>query len=240
MDSTEQSPVASPMPYLLSLGEDSEFYEYVLSLAFVTLFLLCCVLHRINPAPKVSFLDPILISVCTILSLYYLLHEQLFSLNSADRQPWPHYFLETWMFYCYTVCALTMILYIIYHLVTPFHQYEMISKVIRRLGRRTFIYITAMLWSIDVPDMCVHVVDETTTVYVFVYLYIFVLLTNALSELADNFCRHVIDRSVTNAVMFGAFLIVHINCCSINSGMRLNGNVFTFILTAYGLSNQIV
>ncbi|UEH20454.1 protein E7 [Elephant endotheliotropic herpesvirus 2] len=237
MASAENTQYVKP-EYLLSLGEDHELCTYLLIWALSILFLVCCLLHRLKPAPRVSFLDPVLLAVFTASSLYYLLHAKLSSLGDPLKHPWQHYFVETWMFYCYTVCVLTMVLYITYHVLTPLHQYEMISKVIKRLGRRTLLYIAAMLWSIDLKSMCVHVDDESSTMYVFVYLYIFVLLTNALSELADNFSRHVVDKSVTNAVMFAVFLLVHIKCCTINTGIKLNGNVFTFILTAYGLSNQ--
>ncbi|UEH20562.1 protein E7 [Elephant endotheliotropic herpesvirus 6] len=229
---------ATSYQYLTVLGDSAFFYSSLLLASFIVLFVLCCVVRRLAPAPGVSMLDPILLSTFTGLSMYRLITEELNS--GAVQRPWSNYFLECWLFYCYTVCMITFCLYIVYHSFRRLHSYETLQKLIRRISRRTFLYTSSMLFSLDMKSMRVHMIDENSMLYVFVYLYIFVMLCNTLSELVDKVANNLIERSIVNALLLAGFVIVHQQCCTINTGIKLNGNVFTLIFGMYGLSNQIM
>ncbi|AGG16026.1 protein E7 [Elephant endotheliotropic herpesvirus 1A] len=225
--------------YLIALGDDAVFYSYVLLAVFLVLFVLCCLVRRFIPAPDLSMLDPILLCLFTGLSIYHLVGEELASGGTVQLQ-WSDYFLECWLFYCYTVCVTTFFLYIIYHIFSRLHAYQTLPKLIRRICRRTFLYTSAMLLSLDMKSLRLYIRDDSTMLYVFVYLYIFVVLCNTLSELVDKVANSLIEKSTVNALLLAGFVIVHQQYCAINTGIKLNGNVFTFMFATYGLSNQIM
>ncbi|AHC02806.1 membrane protein EE43 [Proboscivirus elephantidbeta5] len=237
--------VYSYHPFEFFLLHDQVYGGYVVPIILTVisiLFIISCTVYIVCRAPLESIMDPLLSVIFTCLIIIRVKAEQLRNGGLLDYRM-TDIFLEDVCVECSLLCMICMVLYSVYHIVKyfkPDFYCRTWYRFYRSLSRRVAVLIACFMYSVDTRALCSKVVDYATLnaliFYIVIYFGILVYLSECVNELCDRFIR----RSLVNLAFFGLLLGLHVRCLVLNTGNRLNNNIFSFSLTVFFFSHQLL
>ncbi|QOE74369.1 protein E7 [Elephant endotheliotropic herpesvirus 3A] len=213
---------------------------YVCMLAIGLLFLLACcfVLHKKNPMPGTSCVDPTVAVFLTFASVYRILNCEVNG-HTDVLMRWQASFLENLAACCYTTCVVSLLYFIVYNLFNNALPEE-VALLIKVMTRRLIFPLTVLVWNTDLDEMSTYVHGTSSLAHILLYLYVYVITFVGVSFVADKCFNDLLERSAFNTIIMILFVIFHVKYCTINTGGRFNYNIWTFAFTAYFCSHQLM